>query len=145
MVQLGEKAAPAATIKRKDPNGQSEPVAAPIVTDFLETLHHLIKNLPDTVPEASDYDKLAVFEGNPMHFDDPALDADELWENVLNVQLKSALGWGMDEDMDPIIRRGRKGLDGLANFVKYFIVKRGVKVCLFEGKLSHLMIALQKK
>ena len=145
MAQPGEKAVPAAVIKQKDPNGQSVHIAAPVVTDFLETLHHLIKNLPDTVPEASDYDKLAVFEGNPMQFDDPTLDADELWENVLNAQLKSVLGWGMEGDMDLVIRRGRKGLDGLENFVKYFIVKRGVNPSLFEGKLSHLMIALQKK
>jgi len=49
----------------------------------------------------------------------------------------------MEEDLDLIIQRGEKGLDGLANFVEYFVVKRGVKEGLFEGKLSHLMTALQ--
>ena len=78
-----------------------------------------------------------------MDFDDPALDADSLWETVLNAQLKSVLGWGMEEDLDLLIRRGGKGLDGLANFVEYFVVKRGVKEDLFEGKLSHLMTTLQ--
>ena len=78
-----------------------------------------------------------------MDFDDPTLDADLLWETVLNALLKSVLGWGMEEDMDLIIRRGEKGLDSLANFVEYFVVKRGVKEGLFEGKLSHLMTALQ--
>jgi len=110
---------------------------------FLEKLHHLIGSLPNTILEASDDDKLAVFEGNPMDFDDPTLDADLLWETVLNALLKSVLGWGMEEDMDLIIRRGEKGLDSLANFVEYFVVKRGVKEGLFEGKLSHLMTALQ--
>ena len=47
--------------------------------------------------------------------------------------------------MDEIIRRGRKGLDGLGEFVKYFVVKRGVDEALFDGKLSHLMSALEKK
>ena len=118
----------------------SAPVAA---SGFLEKLHHLIESLLNTILEASDDNKLAIFEGNPMDFDDPTLDADSLWETVLNAQLKSVLGWGMEEDLDLIIWRGEKGLDGLANFVEYFVVKRGVKEGLFEGKLSHLMTALQ--
>jgi hypothetical protein len=51
---------------------------------------------------------------------------------------------GTEEDMDKVIRRGRKGLDGLANFVKYFVVKRGVSMGLFEGKLAHLMSKLEE-
>ncbi|KAF8962782.1 hypothetical protein BDZ97DRAFT_2020851, partial [Flammula alnicola] len=118
---------------------------APVVRDFLETLQHLIRSLPDTVAEASDYDDLAIFEGNPEDFDDPSLNADELWETVLNQCLKSALGWGTEGDMDTIIRRGRKGLDGLMNFIRYFVIKRGVSEALFEGKLSHLMKELEKR
>jgi len=113
-------------------------------TTFLQNLYHLIESLPNTVPEAFDYDKLAIFEGNPMHFDDLTLDVDSLWETVLNAQLKSVLGWGKEEDLGLIIWRGRKGLDSLANFVKYLIVKQGVKESLFEGKLLHLMTTLQK-
>ena len=59
----------------------SAPVA---VSGFLEKLHHLIGSLLNTILEASDDDKLAVFEGNPMDFDDPTLDANSLWETVLN-------------------------------------------------------------
>jgi len=110
---------------------------------FIGKLHHLIGRLPNTIPEASNHDKLAVFKGNPMDFDDPTLDADSLWETVLNAQLKSVLGWGMEEDLELLIRRGGKGLDGLANFVEYFVVKHGVKEGLFEGKLSHLITTLQ--
>ena len=40
---------------------------------------------------------------------------------------------------------GYKRLDGLENIIKYFIVKHGVNSGSFEGKLLHLMIALQKK
>lgn len=85
--------------------------------NFLETLHRLITGLPDTIPDASDYDTLAIFSAHPEGFDDPTLDADELWETVLNQLLKSALGWGTEGDMNKIIYRGKKGLDGLANFV----------------------------
>jgi len=47
---------------------------------------------PDSVPEASEFDKLAVFGRSPKEFDVPTLDADELWETTLNHILKSTLG-----------------------------------------------------
>ena len=117
----------------------------PASGDFLGKLYHLIENLPASIPEASDYDRLAVFSGNPVEHDNPSLSPDELWEESLNGLFKSALGWGTDGDMEEVIRRGRKGLDGLANFVKHFVVKRGVSMGLFEGKLAHLMSELEKK
>jgi hypothetical protein len=108
-------------------------------------LQHLINNLPESIPEASDYDKLAIFSARPCDFDDTSIPSSELWEEIVNNVLKSTFGWGMEGNMDDIIRRGRKGLDGLANFAKYFIVKRGVDEALFEGKLSFLMSALEEK
>ncbi|KJA17143.1 hypothetical protein HYPSUDRAFT_70894 [Hypholoma sublateritium FD-334 SS-4] len=114
----------------------------PVVRGFFEELYHLIAGLPNTIPEATEYDDLAAFGGNPQLFDDPSLDAEDLWEMVINQQLKAVLGWGAEADMDHIIRRGKKGLDALFNFVKHFIVKRGMSEGLFEGKLTHLMTAL---
>ena len=105
----------------------------------------MIKNLPESIPEASDYDKLAIFAARPCDFDDTSIPSDELWEEVVNKVLKSIFGWGMEGNMDEIIRKGRKGLDGLNEFIKYFIVKRGVDEALFEGKLTHLMCALEEK
>ena len=61
---------------------QDHPI--PVIDNFLEKLVDLIRLLPDTIPEATDYDKLAVFTGNPRDFDNPGLDADDLWEEVLN-------------------------------------------------------------
>ena len=98
-----------------------------------------------------DIDSPKNIHGLPVsntNYDDPSLSADELWETSLNGLFKSALGWGMDPmegNMDNIIRRGQKGLDGLANFVKHFVVKRGVSMELFEGKLTHLMNKLEEK
>jgi hypothetical protein len=43
----------------------------PPMTDFLEKLLDLIKHVPDTVPEATKYDRLAVFAGHPGDFDNP--------------------------------------------------------------------------
>jgi hypothetical protein len=105
----------------------------------------LVKNLPASVPEASEFDKLAVFGGSPKEFDDPSLDADELWEATLNNVLKSTLGWGIEGNMDNIIHRGKWGLDGLVNFATYFVEERGVSGGLFEGKLTNLVTALKKR
>ena len=57
---------------------------APINEDFLQKLYRLIENLPASISEASYYDRLAVFSGNPVDYDDPSLSADELWETSLN-------------------------------------------------------------
>ena len=95
-------------------------------SSFLERFQYLINNLPDTTPEASDHDMLAIFNARPCDFDDTSVPSGKLWEEVVNKILKSAFGWGTEGNMDDIICRGRKGLDGLAKFLKYFIVKRGV-------------------
>lgn len=122
-----------------------EPATEPIVNSFIANLQNLIDKLPASVPEASDYNKLAVFAGNPAEYDNLSLSPDELWEETLNGLFKSALGWGTEGNMDEVIRRGRKGLDGLANFVKHFVVKREVSAGLFEGKLEYLMSKIEEK
>ncbi|KAF8173473.1 hypothetical protein BJ912DRAFT_1024864 [Pholiota molesta] len=121
-------------------------VSLPKHIPFLEKLHFLIQQLPTSIPEALDSDNLAVLSGHPENIDDPSLDADELWENVLNQLLKSVFGWGAptEKDLQSVIRRGRKGLDGLYSFVRYFVVKRGVSEALFEGKLAYVIGALEK-
>ena len=73
------------------------------------------------------------------------MDADDLWEVTLNCILKSALGWGMDGNIDEVIQHGKWGLDGLVNFVTYFMNERGVSEGLFEGKLGNLTTALKKR
>jgi hypothetical protein len=105
----------------------------------------LVKDLPESTPEASEFDRLAVFGGNPKEFDDPALDADELWETTLNSVLKSTLGWGTEGNMDEIICRGKWGLDGLVNFTTYFMEERRVSGELFEGKLTNLVTVLKQR
>ena len=86
-----------------------------------------------------------MFGGNPKEFDDPTLDAEELWEATLNSILKSMLGWGIEGNMDNIIHHGKWGLDGLVNFAMYFVEERGVSGGLFEGKLTNLVTALKKR
>jgi hypothetical protein len=111
---------------------------------FIAKLCHLIGNLPKTIPEATEYDKLAAFARDPADYDIPGLDADDLWEESLNNHMKSVFGWGTEDDMENLIKRGRHGLDGLANFVTHFVIEQGVNEALFEGKMSHLMNKLEE-
>ncbi len=136
--------ASAAPLKEKALKVPSKYMSEPVHGDLVNRLHDMIEKLPDTIPEATEYDKLAAFAGNPADHDDPSLNADELWEFTLNGILKSVFGWGTEGDMENIIRRGRKGLDGLSNFVRHFIVKRGVNEALFEGKLAHLLNKIEE-
>ena len=112
---------------------------------FLARFQYLIENLPDSIPEASEHDTLAIFAAKPCDFDDKSIPSSELWEEVVNKILKSTFGWGLEGNMDVIIRRGRKGQDGLTEFMKYFVVKRGVDEALFKEKLTHLTLALEEK
>ena len=115
-----------------------------IISPFIKKLSNLTKNLPDTIPEASDSDKLAEFGQDPANFDDNTFDKDNLWEEEINPRLKRVLGWGTEGNMKDLIRRGRKGVEGLVTYARYFVEERGVDERLFEGKLSHFMIALEE-
>ncbi|KAF8808491.1 hypothetical protein BYT27DRAFT_7210874 [Phlegmacium glaucopus] len=108
------------------PSLETTAIAGPVFNSVLGKLCHLIDQLPDSIPEATAYDKLAVFGNNPAVYDDPSLDSDDLWEKLLNGLLKSVFGWGIEDDMENLIRRGRNG-------------QAGVNEALFEGKLSHLL------
>jgi len=78
------------------PRVPSKPVVVPSViisptpptANFLEKLLDLIKHILDTVPEATDYDRLAIFACHPGDFDIPDLSVDDLWEEVLNIWKK---------------------------------------------------------
>jgi len=131
------------------PNQQPKPLAcsghvpALVFENILEEFRYYLNNLSDSVPEATNDDKLAnALAGHPEIYGDPTLQGDELWEAGLNEFLKSVLGWGREEDVESLIRG--KGLERLFDFVKYFIMKRGVSEGLFHGKLTHLFEGLRK-
>ncbi|KAF8155913.1 hypothetical protein B0H34DRAFT_783589 [Crassisporium funariophilum] len=111
-----------------------QPVSETIVEGFVSKLRRLVESLLLSIPKASEFNKLAVFGGNPRGFDDPAISADELWETGLNNVLKVTFGWGKEGNMDEIIHRGKWGLDGL-------VVSEG----LFKGKLEYLCEELKKR
>ena len=116
----------------------------PVFENILEEFQHYLSHLPDSIPEAADDNKLAnALAGHPEIHGDPTLQGDELWEVGLNEVLKSVLGWGMEKDVGDLIK-GKKGLEHLFDFVKYFIMKRGISEGLFHGKFTHLFEGLRK-
>ncbi|EDR11237.1 uncharacterized protein LACBIDRAFT_324844 [Laccaria bicolor S238N-H82] len=106
-------------------NSMSKSVLGPISNSFIKEFQDLVKNLPASVPEASEFERLAVFGGNLKEFDDTSLEADELWEESLNGVLKSMLDWGTEGNMDEIICCERWGLDSLVDFATYFVEECG--------------------
>lgn len=112
--------------------------------NILEEMAYLIPQIPTAVPEATAYDRIASFAGDPSVLDDVSIPGSELWEQFLNKHLKEILGWENAVDMDAFIRRGPLGVASVLNFVKYFVIKRAVPLSLFEGKLEQFMIALRK-
>lgn len=64
------------------------------ISPFIKKLSDLAKKLPDTIPEASDSDKLAEFRQDPANFDDKMFDKDGLWEEKIQPALETGSGMG---------------------------------------------------
>ena len=114
------------------------------ISPFIKKLSNLAKNLPDSIPEASDSDKLVKFGQDLANFNNKMFDKDSLWKEETNLCLKHVLGWGTEGNMKDLVQWWRKGVEGLVICARYFVEERGVDERLFEGKLSHLMIALEE-
>jgi len=113
-------------------------------SQFIKRFEALVKLIPESVPEGSEDDKLAPFGDDPWNQDVSDLEGDELWEANLNRFLKAVLGWGTEDRMDEIVRRGKNGMDGVLEFTRYFVEECGVSEGLFKGKFSGLLDALEK-
>jgi hypothetical protein len=77
-------------------------VSEPIMEGFISELKNLIRNLPLSIPEASEFDQLSIFAAEPRSFENPAIDAADLWETSLNNVFKATLGWGKEGNMEKI-------------------------------------------
>ncbi|KAJ7706488.1 hypothetical protein B0H16DRAFT_1826242 [Mycena metata] len=109
---------------------------------LLDQLREAIRNLPATVPEASDSDVLATFGGDPAQVVDAKVPAIEIYEH-LNPLFHAALGWSMSvEDTAQMLRRGQLGLDGLLRFITYFVTQRGVREQDFAAKIQQILDAI---
>jgi hypothetical protein len=110
---------------------------------FLDRFQRIAEALPESVPVGNSSDRLAAFGSAPELLNDPNIESEDLWEEQLNGFMKENLGWGTEENVADLVRRGKMGMDGVLNFTRYFVEKRGVSVSLFEGKLGQLLLAAE--
>ncbi|KAF6746147.1 hypothetical protein DFP72DRAFT_1175696 [Ephemerocybe angulata] len=87
---------------------------------------------------------LAEFNVPPANYDNPALSADDLWEESLNGMLHAAFGWGdgLYEEQMPGLEPER--VRGLVRFVAHFVDVRGLDEGLFEARMSRLAQSIEK-
>ncbi|KAH7907202.1 hypothetical protein BJ138DRAFT_1104514 [Hygrophoropsis aurantiaca] len=96
--------------------------------------------LPGSVPVGTPGDLIANFSTDSAILVDPNIA--DVWETV-DPMLNQLVGWGKtDEDISMMLRRGEKGLAGLIDFLEYFVVQRGVKGALLEGKVQRIIRAV---
>jgi len=73
------------------------------------------------------------------------VDNDEVWE-IINPALDRLLGFGRPiNEIQSIIRRGPKGINGFCEYLEYLITEKGLKGGLIEGKVSVLIDAIGKE
>ena len=92
----------------------------PVAKRLLGELTNKMKQIPDTIPDASEDHRLAIFSGDPAGCVSSKLDDRE---DVLNPMMKRAFDWGANtenfEVMKGLARHGRNGLGGFYRFIKY--------------------------
>ena len=74
------------------------------ISPFIKKLSNLAKNLPDSIPEASDSDKLVKFGQDLANFNNKMFDKDSLWKEETNLCLKHVLGWGTEGNMKDLVQ-----------------------------------------
>ncbi|KAF6752515.1 hypothetical protein DFP72DRAFT_815400 [Ephemerocybe angulata] len=106
------------------------------LVSMLSTLHE---------PDGEGNDFLAAFDQAPENFDNPGLDEDELWEEVINPILHRELGWGGNDEEHQFRGVRRASVVGLVGFVEYFVSKRGLSEALFEMRMERVADGLKKR
>jgi hypothetical protein len=110
---------------------------------FATEFASLVASLPSSIPEGQDGEPLAVFGGDPSVYMIPGVLKDDIWEEVVNPMLDRTLGGRRDDQWEPVIRRGGKGLGGFCEFVLFFI-ERGIGGILFAPRIDSLTQAIHR-
>lgn len=111
---------------------------------WLDKLMTAMERIGPDVPLASAESPLSSFAGDPKLYVGPEA---EDWEIFLGPMIKTAFGWGVEENeaaVKGMMQRGAYGLDGFHAYMKYFVVHRGLKSPLFESKVKVLIELLEK-
>ena len=116
----------------------------PKVIRLLHDLEVVVKHIPNEMPNATQLHRLSIFAVDPHTcVADPGEDD---WP-ILNGMLKLAFGWGVSEmaaTVPDMLSWGKLGLDGLIQFLMFFVVERGLEGTLLETKIEALVKELDK-
>jgi hypothetical protein len=127
-------------------SGIAGPSNACIISDtladgLLMKLEKSISKLPpNTLPDASETDDIAVFAQNiPTD-----MDRDDAWESLLDPLLNRFLGFGRPiESISASLRGGDKGLNAMARYLREFVGRYRIDGALLEGKVLRLIEAIE--
>lgn len=117
----------------------------PKAVQLLHDLEAAVNRIPNEMPHATQLHRLSIFAVNPrICVADPGEDD---WP-ILNGMLKSAFGWGESEmaaAIPEMLSRGELGLDGMIQFLTFFVTERGLEGALLETKIEALVRELDKR
>lgn len=117
---------------------RSPPVRPAVITQLEDFASRL------SPPEGKSNDFLQCFDRLPVVYDIPHLGVEELWEEVVNPILHSALGYNNAGSEEQVAGLRPQRLRGLVHFVEYYVDERGVDLVLLEARLNNLVEMLKK-
>ena len=123
------------------PPSQSSTHVTPVPA-FLSSLNALITQLPESIPEATNNDVIAIAFGGPPanRLFGELVDAstDVLWEELVNPQLHSVFWNCTDSDLKRLVCRGEMGVEAFSKFVTFFVGEKRLAEALFGEQVHRL-------
>jgi len=112
--------------------------------EIIDRLRLAAQRVDLNTPIAEEGDEISAYAGraNAEAHCAGVSNNDEIWETI-NPGLDRLLGFGRSTgEIQSIIRRGPKGIDGFSEYLEYLITEKGLDGALIEGKVSVLIDAI---
>ena len=128
------------------PEGMQEHQGCLLGWEIVDRLRLAAQTIKLDIPIAEEGDEISMYAGRAnAEAHCIGVDDEEVWE-IINPALDRLLGFGRPmNEIQSIIRRGPKGIDGFCEYLQYLIAEKGLKGGLIEGKVSVLIDAIGKE
>ena len=128
------------------PEGMQERQGCLLGWEIVDRLRMAAKRIKPDIPIAEEGDEISMYAGRASaEAHCIGVEDEEVWETI-NPGLDRLLGFGRPmNEIQSIIRRGPKGIDGFCEYLEYLIAEKGLKGGLIEGKVSVLIDAIGKE
>jgi hypothetical protein len=118
------------------------PSLSPSTPPFMIEFIALAGQLPSTVPERKEDDVFAIFSSeDPSTVVPEGMSDEDAWEQVLDPMLNQVFQGVTDDKLGGLVRQGRRGVDGFASFMMFWI-ERGVGI--FEPRVDRLSRVIKR-